>query len=299
MCLLSYITYRTAFAADTKNIIDITKMPSGSQYNEYCQQIVEHINEVISLSYEEVVIDSYDGVKLYAKYYHQKDSAPLAILFHGYRSASAERDFCGGMKLCRDKGFNVLLVDQRAQGRSGGRAITFGIKERYDCLSWAQYASKRFGEDVPILLVGISMGAATVTMASSLPLPENVIGIAADSAYSSPSEIIKEVIKQRRLPQHITYFLARLGARIYGSFDLDEYSSAEALKSCHIPVLFIHGEADDFVPCNMSMENYNACSSEKMLLTVPDAVHGMSYFLDMEKYSEAFDMFIEKCLNRS
>ena len=298
MCLLSYITYRTAFAADRKNVIDITSMPSGSQYDEYRSQIIEHIGEVIHLTYEEVTITSYDGLKLYGKYYHQSDSAPLAILFHGYRSASAERDFCGGMKLCRDKGFNVLLVDERAQGRSEGRAITFGIKERYDCLSWAEYASKRFGKDKPVFLVGVSMGAATVTMASSLPLPENVAGIAADSGYSSPSVIIKEVIKQRHLPLHITYFLARLGAKLYGGFDLEECSSSEALKNCKVPVLFIHGEGDDFVPCYMSRENYDSCSSEKLLLTVPKAIHGMSYFLDMDKYSETFDSFVTKCLNR-
>jgi predicted alpha/beta-fold hydrolase len=207
MCLLSYIIYHTAFAADRKNTIDITHMPASSQYDEYHNQIMEHINEVISLSFEEITIDSYDGLKLYGKYYHRSDSAPLAILFHGYRSASAERDFCGGMKLCLRKGFNVLLVDERAQGKSEGKAITFGIKERYDCLNWAEYASKHFGEDKPIFLVGVSMGAATVTMASNLRLPKNVAGIAADSAYSNPSAIIKEVIKQRHLPQHITYFL--------------------------------------------------------------------------------------------
>jgi pimeloyl-ACP methyl ester carboxylesterase len=299
MCLLSYITYHTAFAADRKNTIDITHMPASSQYDEYHNQIMEHINEVISLSFEEITIDSYDGLKLYGKYYHRSDSSPLAILFHGYRSASAERDFCGGMKLCRDKGFNVLLVDERAQGKSEGRAITFGIKERYDCLSWAEYASKHFGEDKPIFLVGVSMGAATVAMASNLRLPKNVVGIAADSAYSSPSEIIKSVIKQRHLPYHITYFLAKLGAKLYGGFDLEECSSTEALKSSKVPVLFIHGEADDFVPCYMSRENYEACSSEKRLITVPNAVHGMSYFLDMEKYSQVFDEFIEKCINRN
>lgn len=146
------------------------------------------------LTFESVFITSFDGVKLYARYYHVRDGAPLQIQFHGYRG-SALLDFCGGNKLAREIGHNTLVVDQRAHGKSGGNTITFGINERYDCLSCINYAVERSGKETPIFLSGVSMDAATVLMASELNLPDNVIGIIADSPYSSPEEIIRKVCR--------------------------------------------------------------------------------------------------------
>ena len=176
------------------------------------------------------------------------------------------------------------MVDQRASGQSEGRVITFGIKERYDCLAWVDYALKRFGSDVELLLCGISMGAATVLMAAGMDLPPNVKGIIADCGYTSPREIICKVIRQIGLPAKIMYPFVKLGAKIYGRFDLEEASAVEAMERCRVPVFFAHGEPDDFVPCDMSRVNYEACTAPKKLFTVPGAGHGLSYIVAPEEY---------------
>ena len=138
------------------------------------------------------------------------------------------------------------------------------------------------------------MGAATVLMAAGEPLPKNVIGVLADCGYNSPKDIIKKVIKQIGLPPCIGYFFVKLGARIYGHFDLEETSPEEALKKCTLPVIFIHGESDDFVPCEMSQKNYDACRSKKKIVTIKDAGHGLSYPVSPEQYlSELKEFFSE------
>ena len=111
--------------------------------------------------FEPVHITAQDGTPLAARYYHHADGAPLAIIFHGYRGY-ATRDGLGGYTLCTALGYNVLLPDQRAHGYSGGHTITMGVKERYDARDWAVWARSHFGPEVPIFLMGVSMGAATV-----------------------------------------------------------------------------------------------------------------------------------------
>ena len=173
------------------------------------------IGDLDGIEFEPVEIRSDDGLRLFARYYHVADGAPLHIQFHGYRSHSL-RDFCGGNPLARDCGHNTLLVDQRAHGNSEGHTISFGIKERVDCLRWVEYATRRFGKETPIFLTGVSMGAATVLMATELPLPPNVVGVIADCPYSSPRAIIRKVIGDMGLPVWAAYPFVCIGARLFG-----------------------------------------------------------------------------------
>ena len=169
----------------------------------------------------------------------------------------------------------------------------FGVMERLDCLDWVEWARGRFGARTPIVLVGISMGAATVLMAAGLELPENVRGILADCGYTAPSDIIRSVMASMHCPRAI-YPLLRLGGRLYGGFDIDSAGAEEALRRCRVPVLFVHGEDDRFVPCDMSRRNWAACASEKTLLTVPGAGHGLSYLVDEPGYEAALEEFFER-----
>lgn len=253
------------------------------------------IKEMNELTFESVFITSFDGVKLYARYYHVRDGALLQIQFHGYRG-SALRDFCGGHKLARESGHNILAVDQRAHGKSGGNTITFGINERYDCLSWVNYAVERFGKETPLFLSGVSMGAATVLMASELNLPENVVGIIADSPYSSPEEIIRKVCREDMgLPPAIAMFFIRLGAKVFGHFDLRKADAINAVHHTKIPILLLHGESDLFVPCDMSKIIAENASGQIFRETFPNAGHGLSYIVDPDKYSKITISFIEEC----
>lgn len=272
---------------------DVFSMPDTEQYNVFRAQSEKMIRDTLSIPYEDVFITSFDGLRLHAKFYAASErKAPVQIMFHGYKS-SAERDFCGGLREGIDGGFNVLLVDQRAHGESEGKYLTFGVNERFDCLSWASYAAERFGNDVKIYLYGISMGASTVLMASALPLPKSVSGIVADCGYTSPKAIICSVLRDHHVPAAPVYAVAKLGARLFCGFDLDSASAPDALRRSHIPVLFIHGDDDRFVPCRMSRENFEASAAEhKKLLIVHNAGHGLSYMLDRPAYLSALHEFL-------
>ena len=218
-------------------------------------------------------------------------------MLHGYRSR-AERDFCGGLKFALESGYNVLLVDQRAHGKSRGKYLSMGIKERRDCRMWVDFLLSRY-PNAQIMLYGVSMGAATVLMSAALGLPDAVKGIIADCGYTSPCAIIKTVLRKRHYPVFPLYALIYLGCLLFGGFRLDSASAVEAMDKCDIPVLFIHGTDDRFVPFEMSLENYRRCRCpEKELLSVPGAGHGMSYMADTPKYLETVSSFIKKVLAR-
>ena len=282
---VTYICFHIAFYAPREKEKDKEEfsIPPGEIYEPFRDQMVSWMKETRAVPHEDIYVTSFDGLKLHGCYYEFAPGAPIEIMFHGYRG-SAERDLCGGVQRCFALGRSAIVVDQRASGQSEGRVITFGIKERYDCLAWVDYALKRFGSDVELLLCGISMGAATVLMAAGMDLPPNVKGIIADCGYTSPREIICKVIRQIGLPAKIMYPFVKLGAKIYGHFDLEEASAVEAMARCKIPVFFAHGEPDDFVPCDMSRVNYEACTAPKKLFTVPGAGHGLSYIVAPEEY---------------
>ena len=270
------------------------ELPQGKQYEPHHPSIQKCIEEMLVIPYEEVYITGFDGVKLFGRYYHVNDNAPVQIQFHGYKS-SAYRDFCGGNKLARKLGHNTLVVDQRSHGKSEGNTITFGIKERRDCLSWIQYICERFGNDTPIILCGLSMGAATVLMATDLELPPNIKGIIADCPYSSPKAIIQKVCKDMHLPPKLLYPFVKLGACLLAGFNLEESDAVSAVKNTSIPILIIHGDDDRFVPYYMSEEIAKANSSV-IFETISTAGHGLCYMVEPKKYEDVTVKFIQGIL---
>ena len=246
--------------------------------------------------FEQVSITSHDGLTLTGKYYHYRDGAPLEIHCHGYKG-NAIRDFCGAWQAAKEDGRNVLLIDQRCHGHSQGNTITFGILEKQDVEGWIRWAEDRFGP-VPVLLAGVSMGAATVLMAAGSDLPEHVRGIVADCPYDAPSNIIKKVLGQDMgMPVRLVYPLIRMGGMLYGKFNLDADSPVEAVTRARIPILLIHGDADRFVPYDMSV-NIHAAAPEKIQFhTIPGAGHALNYATDPERYRSLLHDFAEKTLS--
>lgn len=293
LCLLAcYICYRMAFYVPPRKprpegFIDL---PPGKVYEPFYDQMTDWVLKARAICPKHFQITSFDGLQLHASYYEYAPGAPMEIMFHGYRG-NAERDLPGGVQRSFACGRSALVVDQRCAGRSGGKTITFGIKERRDCLSWVDFARKQFGPDAKLILTGISMGAATVLMAAGEELPENVIGILADCGYSTPKAIIQKVIKDRNLPVKLCWPFVKWGAKLFGGFDPEETSPLDAMKRCKKPVIFFHGEEDGFVPCYMSREVFAACPMKKAIFTVPGADHGLSYPVDMEGYLTALRDF--------
>ncbi len=280
---ISFYTYLVCFHSPISRSENLYTLPKGSQYTAVRDEMFAISRIMEKTPWEPVSITSFDGLQLNARYSHTKNGAPVQILFHGYRSM-AFRDCAGGFMLAKKMGFNVLVVDQRAHAKSGGRVITFGICERKDCVRWIEYVSSRFGNDTLIILSGLSMGAATVLMASELNLPGNVVAIMADCPYSSPEAIIRKVCKDRHIPAALASPFIRLGARIFGGFRLGQCSAEEAVKRATVPILLIHGEDDRFVPCEMSKRIFSACTSYAQLHTFPGAGHGLSYMTDPLRY---------------
>ncbi|MBQ6823873.1 MAG: alpha/beta hydrolase [Clostridia bacterium] len=280
--LISYYCFHEAFYVSRKHP-DTAEFPPGPVYEPYHPIMRQWSKEVKAMSYEEMTITSFDGLKLYGKYYEYAPNAPIELMFHGYRG-KAERDLCGGVQRAFRLGHSVVIVDQRTAGKSEGKVITFGVLESKDCLRWVTHLIERFGKEVRIILTGISMGAATVCIAAGEELPENVIGVLADCGYTTAREMIQKTIREMHLPPKLAYPFVKLGACLYGRFRLEETSPIEAIRRCKVPVLFFHGDTDDFVPCAMSERLYEACPSRKKLILIPGAGHGLAFPADQEKY---------------
>lgn len=290
--LIAWICFRIAFYVPPKSkmLKEEFPIPEGEVYEPFRKQMIAWMKEIRAMPHEDVQIRSFDGLTLRGTYYEYAPGAPVELMFHGYRG-SGERDLCGGVQRCFALGRSALVVEQRASIRSDGNVITFGIKESRDCRDWIDFAIHHLGPDVKIILTGISMGASTVLIAAGRELPKNVIGVLADCGFSSAEDIIKEVIRQMGLPADLAYPFVRLGAKLFGHFDPNETSPMEAVKNCRLPVIFFHGEDDDYVPCRMSRMVYGNCPTPKMLYTVPGAGHGLSYLVDPEGYLNALREF--------
>ncbi len=270
-------------------------IPPLEVYKPHREQIIDWIKCARSMPHLDVEIQSHDGLTLRGKYYECNPGGIVELLFHGYQG-NGERDMSGGIARCFALGRNALIVDHRASGHSDGHTITFGILEKRDVRRWVDFAIAHFGEDVKLILTGISMGAATVMMVAGEELPKNVVAVLADCGFTSPEEIIKKVIRDMHLPANLLYPFVRLGARLFGGFNLNEDSPLSAMKRSKIPMIFIHGDADDYVPCEMSERLYAICTSEhKKFVAIKGAGHGLSYPTDKEGYVGALAEFQEEC----
>ncbi len=270
--------------------------PDGAIYDPFRDQMVKWIKEVRAMKKREVFVTSFDGLRLFGSYYEYENGAPIEILFHGYRG-TAERDLSGAVYRCFALGRNALIVDHRASGRSEGHVITFGANESKDCKTWVDFVVENIDKDAKIIITGISMGAATVMTAASKPLPKNVVGVLADCGYTSAEEIIKKVMRDMKLPANLLYPLVRLSAKLFGNFDPKEASPIDSMKSCELPIIFLHGLNDDYVPFTMSKTLFDTCTSKnKRLVLTPNAGHGLCFPVDMEGYFKEVRAFFDPIL---
>ena len=294
--LSSFVCFMIVFYISNKNKRpykeDEYDIPAGEEYLPHKDLLISWMKDVRGMKYEKAHTTSFDNLNLYGKYYDCGGDI-IEIMFHGYRGNS-ERDLCGGIKRAFALNHNVLLVDQRASMQSDGNVTTFGIKERFDCLTWAKYVNEHFGQNKKIILTGVSMGAATVMMASELDLPGNVIGILADCGYTSPKEVIKKIIKQIKLPTFIFYPLIYLGAKLFGKFDLEEASPIEAIKNAKVPVIIFHGTEDKLVPVYMANELHAINPEINKVVIIEKAGHCLGYLFEPELYLKSMKEFFNE-----
>ncbi|MBR4420450.1 MAG: alpha/beta hydrolase [Clostridia bacterium] len=263
-------------------------------YNKYKDLLEEGEKYFFSLSPEEITLTSFDNLKLFAYFYNNPQAKGTVIFMHGYHG-NPVKDFGPVLKLFKELGFSILLPYQRAHGKSEGDYLTFGVKECNDCLKWAKYIANRF-PNLPISLHGISMGGATVAMTATLPdLPKEVKLIANDCGFTSPDKIVAAVRNSMKIPRFPFHYFARFLAKTRAKFSLLENDASECYAKNPLPSLFIHGEKDGFVPYYMGKENYEkSISVDKVLVSVKDADHGLSYITEPERVTKILVDFYQK-----
>ncbi len=273
---------------------DDYELPPGEEYEPFYPQMIEWTKRSRATPHRNVEIKTFDGLTLRGRYYELSPNAPIEIMMHGYRG-NLERDLSGGIFRALNIGHSVLVYDHRGSGKSDGNILTFGINESRDCRRWIDFVLEEINPDAKIILSGVSMGAATAMITSGYDdLPQNIVGIVADCGYTSAKDIIKKVIRDMRLPAGLLYPFVKLGARIYGGFDIDEFSPIEQVKKSKIPTIFVHGDNDDFVPCEMSRANCDACSAEKKeFYIVEGAAHGLAFVVAGDGYLEKLREFFD------
>lgn len=288
-----FIFFNMAFVRRKGEDIDDLNSASNASLRPFIDRLQPGMDFINDFPVKEHYIVSFDSLTLYGRYF-DNNSDKTVLLFHGYRS-SAAHDFCGALKFYYDNGFNILLVDQRSHGKSQGRLITYGVKESRDVVDWCEFINAKYSPK-SIVLSGISMGASTVLFSLKYKLPDNVKCVIADCGFTSPAEIIKKVARQS-FKIDARFYLPFLNAmaKIFGRFSVYE-STVDALKENKLPMMLIHGEADKFVPCEMTREALKAAGESAKAVFVKEADHGISFLIEPERVSREISAFLNEVL---
>ena len=240
---------------------------------------------------EEVSILSDDNLKLYGNLYQIDNPRACIILFHGWKTYGLY-DFLQFTEFLIRNNINVLIVTQRAHQQSEGKRIGFGILERYDVKNWVKFVENKY-PNLPIIIEGISMGCSSVLYASNLELSNNVKFIIGDCGFTSPYDEFEYLCKKYKAPYKLILPGVRLVFKLFAHYEI-KTNTKSCLEHSKYPILFIHGKSDTFVPFYMGEENFNACKSEKEMLSVEDAEHGLSYIVQKEMCERVILAWIEK-----
>lgn len=239
----------------------------------------------------EWTIESKDGLQLWAQVYPAHTPSHNYILaVHGY--TVDHRDIAPAIVPFVEQGFHVVAIDQRGRGNSEGDFLSMGWLEKDDVVLWSEEIRKQ-DPDANIVLYGESMGGATVMMAAGEPLPKQVVAVVEDCGYTSAYDMFKAQLKERfSLPEIPFLPAASLVGQLRLGFDFQDANALKQLEKSNLPMLFIHGGADDYVPTSMVYELYDAYQGEKDLLVIEGAGHGQSADVDPMSYYTKIQTFL-------
>ena len=298
--------YRRTMKRNNAKVERTMKM-SGTDWTQYAPMMQQRKEFMLAQDHREVSQMSFDNLRLHATFFPALDEyrdktdvaagkKKVAICFHGYTSKGMS-DYIGLSDYYLKRGYAMLLPDARAHGESEGEYIGFGCLDRKDALVWIKWVIQEVGEDVEIVLHGTSMGGATVLMTSGLELPAQVKGIVSDCGFTSPKEVFTHVLNSMyHLPAFPVIQGADLMNRKLAGYGMDECNAKREVARAKVPILFIHGSNDTFVPARMCDEIYDCCASPKKKLIVDGAAHAESYYKDTEKYEQALNAFFEEIM---
>lgn len=284
--------FLTACSRQELNLEDDDAIKNGP-YGKYTEDIIGARNWLEAHPHEQWVVKSRDGLTLRGVFVPAENARGTVLLAHGYHSNFLV-DFGPVLEFYHCKGFNLLLPHQRSHGLSDGKYITYGVKESEDMLSWITLHNDKIGK-IPILCSGLSMGASTMMYLAGKPLPDNVKAFAVDCGFTSPKEIISYVFHRRtHLPAWPFLWATNLCAMVLAGFRLGQCNSVDTLAKNKRPILMVHGLSDTFVPAKMTERGFAACGGDKSLLPVENAGHGLSFWVERERYLEELEKIIEK-----
>lgn len=276
----------------------ITEKEEGAE-NPLENKYKQCMKYILSYGLERHEIISNRGQKL--RGYLMKPAKPSDVYVfgsHGYRS-DGKGEWCYFAKFyVEEMGWNLFFVDHQSHGESEGEYIGFASHEHKDCLKWLEYINNTFGKDIKIILHGISMGSATVMlMSGNDALAKNVKFTVADCGYTCAMDEFDYKIEALKLPfKPLIPMISAINRKRAGYDFKKDTDALSAVKKAKVPVLFIHGDKDLFVPTKMVYELYDACTSEKELFVVPGADHAKSYHVDPEGYEARVKAMAEKYL---
>ncbi len=239
-----------------------------------------------------------DGSKLHALYVRSATQSPnTALIVHGYTDNSIRMLMIGHL-YSKEMGYNILLPDLHAHGKSEGEYIQMGWKDRLDILKWIDVSKGIYGDSTRMVIHGISMGAATTMMTSGENLPANVKCFVEDCGYTSVwGEFTYKLKAEYGLPAFPILNVASLYAQTKVGWNFEEASALEQVKKCKLPMFFIHGGNDTYVPTSMVNTLYEAKQGEKELWIVPNVEHANSYWDHTAEYVAKTNTFVSKYIN--
>ena len=285
------------FRKTIKREDDIQKSPIPDDVLEawevHMPIIKQEVNWIKTQDMQELEVRTKDGLRLSGNWLEAPvESKKLMLVLHGYRSDGIS-NFAPIAHFYHDLGYHVLLVDHRGHGKSEGDYVGFAVLDHQDCKAWIKKGIARLGEEAEIYVHGISMGGATAVALSSEALPPQVKGIIADCPFTSPWEVFEHVLKVNyHLPAFPILNLADNICKQQANYSFKGINNTERVKQARLPILFIHGDQDNFVPTWMSEKMYATCRTKKKLLIVEGAGHGESYYKATKAYQEAVKDFL-------
>ena len=286
--LALFFVYRFTFYSPIKGQEDDLAQLDGPLFKQYKDILIPLVDAFKSKPYEDLYCESFDKLKLHARYFEVKDSKKIALMFHGYRG-TVYRDFCAASKIFMDLGYSIIVVDHRAHGLSQGHSITFGVRESKDLLTWYNFAKEKYGADKEFILVGISMGGATVLL--SAHKVDNV-KLLVDCPFVVPKDILCESLKSLKLSPKL-YPLVNLSSIIFGHTNMNKVSAYDSVKNTNNKILIVHGDSDQVVPHYLSQALYEAYPDKIQYELFKGANHGSSYMVDTERYKKVVREFLK------
>lgn len=262
---------------------------SKTQYKPFEKEVRYYASFFDNIKPEIVEIKSFDNLTLKG-YFYNNNSDNYVIMVHGYR-ATPLNNFAVMGKVLYEKGYNLLMIVERAHGISEGKYITFGDKEKHDCHSWIDFVNKTYNPK-NIFLYGMSMGSAVILLDNAMYKEENVRCIIADCSLDKTKNAVTLGLKRtRKFIPYFTLLGVSIIARLKG-IKFKDNELKDKIKNINLPILFIHGKNDDLIPINNMKEVYESANEPKKFIET-EALHAMSVYYDFENVRDNILEFID------